>query len=84
MSVIIYTCFTESNRSYAGRPPRVGTRFEFILARYHPRLSPLSLSPAVLPSSVLTRPDRAVRFARFNSPLSLFDSRDPIDVLSKY
>lgn len=40
MSVIIYTCFTELNRSCA-RPPRVGTRFGFILARYHPRLSVL-------------------------------------------
>ena len=42
MSVIIYTCFTELNRSYA-RPPRVGTRFGFILARYHPLHSSLSI-----------------------------------------
>lgn len=40
MSVIIYTCFTESNRSYA-RPPRVGTRFGFIF-RLLP-YTPLSL-----------------------------------------
>lgn len=44
MSVIIYTCFTESNRSCA-RPPRVGTRFGFILARYYPLASPFSFHP---------------------------------------
>lgn len=52
MSVIIYTCFTESNRSCA-RPPRVGTRFRFILARYHPLHSPsiLYFSRSLIASS---------------------------------
>jgi len=45
MSVIIYTCFTKLNQSCA-RPPRVGTRFGFILATI--LSSPFSFHPLLL------------------------------------